>query len=142
LVLAIAVAVETEAAPFAAKSKAVANAFHCDAAFEDLLDQRGRIDLVAEAVGVERIGQKPVIADELIDRGHLADVGGVIGAGGLDRRLGGRHGLHPGQVLDDRQIGRRRGRHAAGSRERPSPGRRRRWRSVGRLDGTLRRRDE
>jgi hypothetical protein len=36
------------------------------------------MSLVAEPIGVERVGQEPVVAHEILDGSHAADVGLVI----------------------------------------------------------------
>ena len=75
-----------------------------DASLQHLGDQRRVVDLIAKPIGVQRVGEKTVVADEVLDRRHLADVGLVIGGRVFDRRLGRGHRLVARKVFADGQV--------------------------------------
>jgi hypothetical protein len=103
-------------------AQCVAKAFWIgDPAFKHLGDERLGVDLVAEPISVERVGQEPVVADKVLDGCHLAYVGFIVGGGRLHRGLGGRHRLIPSQILRDGEVvgcrrGHRRERYVSATR--------------------------
>ena len=67
-----------------------------NSALQHLGDEPLGIDLVAEAIGVECVGQQPIVADQVLDGLNRADIGFVVGGRSFHRRFGCGHRLIAG----------------------------------------------